>query len=93
MCLVVLKRGLTGYPDLKKKQSCLPNASFRISFPDGLLSFSEISSYEDTRDDKKVLGPCLLGIIKSRNCAIISQYNLPLPRYTFTFAVPICLSL
>ena len=30
------------------------------------------------RDNQKVLGPCTFGLTKSRNCAIISQYNLPL---------------
>ena len=39
------------------------------------------------RDDKKVLSPCSLRMTKSRNCAIISQYSLPLPWCTFSNAV------
>ena len=46
-----------------------------------------------TRDDQKVLGPCTLGITKSRTFAITSQYNLPLPQCTFSNAVPVCLPL
>ena len=39
----------------------------------------------------KVLGPCTLGVTKSRNYAIISQYNLLLYRCTFSNSVPVCL--
>ena len=48
--------------------------------------------YEYTRDDKKVLGPCTLGMTKSRNCAIISQYSLlcldAVSQTLFQFAYP-----
>ena len=37
--------------------------------------------------------PCILGTTKRRNCAIISQYILPLSQCTFSKAIPVCLSL
>ena len=33
--------------------------------------------YRSTRDDQKVLGPCALEMTENKNCAIITQYNLP----------------
>ena len=46
------------------------------------------------RDDQEVLGPCTLRMTKSKNCVIIFfQYNLSLPRCTFSKAVPVSLFL
>ena len=45
-----------------------------------------------TKNDQKVLILFTLGMTKSRNCAIISQYNLPLPQCTFSNPDPVCLS-
>ena len=46
-----------------------------------------------TRVDKKLLTPCTLEMTKSRNRAIISQYNIPFSWYTFSNAVRVCLYL
>ena len=69
------------------------------------LKFQSLSSWKNKkispiydllnlpRDYQKVFGPCTLGITKSRNCAIISQYNHPLSWCTFSNAAPVCLPL